>query len=447
MILIKNGTVVDPANQIHGKFDVLIDNGKIIRVGRALKAPRASVINAAQQIVAPGFIDMHVHLREPGREDVETVQSGTAAAAAGGFTAVMAMPNTQPVNDDATVTRFILDRARESGVVTVLPCGAITAGSQGEVLSEIGEMVKAGAVAISDDGRPVMNAQVMRRALEYSKIFDIPVVDHCEDQALAAAGVMNEGYHSTRLGLRGMSSAAEEVPVARDVILAKVTGARVHIAHVSTRGAIQSIREAKRNGISITAEATPHHFTLTDEAVSHYDTHTKMNPPLRSADDVAAVIEGLADGTIDCIASDHAPHTLEDKMLEYDQAPFGIIGLETAVSLALDRLVRSGCLSIVRLVELMSLAPARLLKLPSKGALSPGYDADITILDVRRTVKVDVRRFRSKGRNTPFNGWELRGAPVMTIVQGKVVWAAEAHDAGGLAGDGLPMVVDDSNMK
>lgn len=424
MILIKNGAMVDPANHRNGKFDVLIDRGKIVKVGRALKAPRAQVIDAARYVVAPGFIDMHVHLREPGREDAETVQTGTEAAAAGGFTAVMAMPNTTPVNDNATVTRFILDRARESGVVSVFPCGAITAGSRGEVLAEIGEMVRAGAVAISDDGRCVMNAQVMRRAMEYSKLFDIPVVDHCEDHNLAAGGVMNEGYHSTILGLRGMSSAAEEVPVARNVVLSKLTGARVHIAHISTRGAVQLVREAKQQGLPVTAEVTPHHFTLTEEAVSGYDTHTKMNPPLRAAVDVDAVLEGLADGTIDCIASDHAPHTIEDKMLEYDRAPFGVVGLESAVSLALDRLVHAGRITLTRLVELMSVAPARILKREGKGALTPGYDADITILDPNRKVKIDANRFRSKSRNTPFHGWELRGAPVMTLVQGKVVWTA-----------------------
>ena len=425
MILIRNGTVVDPANGRHGRFDVLLDGGKVAEVAPSIQAPAAEVIEAAGRVVAPGFIDMHVHLREPGREEAETIETGTRAAAAGGFTAVMAMPNTTPVNDNGAVTRFILDRAREAAAVTVYPCGAITAGSRGEVLAEIGEMLAAGAVAISDDGRPVMNAQVMRRALEYSKLFDIPVVDHCQDLNLSAGGVMNEGYQSTVLGLRGLSAAAEEVMVSRNVILARLTGARVHIAHLSTRGAVEWVRLAKRQGLPVTAEATPHHFTLTDAAVAGYDTHAKMNPPLRTPEDVEALIEGLADGTIDCIATDHAPHTAEDKMLEFDQAPFGVIGLETAVSLALDRLVHQGRVSLPRLVELMSAAPARILKLRGKGALTPGYDADVTVLDPERVVTVDAARSKSKSHNTPFHGWTLRGAPVMTLVAGRVAWARE----------------------
>lgn len=421
-LLIVGGTLVDPANGISSKLDILIEDGKIARVGRGLRS-KGKKIDARGLIVAPGFIDMHVHLREPGREDAETIESGAAAAAAGGFTSIVCMPNTEPINDSAAVTRFIIDRARQSASVNVYPCGAISRGAKGEALAEIGDMVRAGAVAISDDGRPVMSAQLMRRAMEYSKIFDLTVIDHCEDQGLSAGGSMHEGFYSTMLGLRGMAAAAEELHVARDALLAAMTGARVHIAHISTALSVEIVRQAKKRGVKITAEATPHHFTLNDSAAQGYDPNTKVNPPLRPEPDRLAIIAGLADGTIDAIASDHAPHTVEDKMLEFESAPFGIVGLETAVSLALDRLVRPGHIGIERLVELMSVNPARILRL-NKGHLSPGSDADITILDLKREVTVDPNRFRSRSRNTPFAGWKLKGAPVMTIVGGRVVWQA-----------------------
>ncbi len=421
-LLIAGGTLVDPASGINSKLDILIEDGKIVRVGRGLRS-KGKKIDARGLVVAPGFIDMHVHLREPGREDAETIESGAAAAAAGGFTSIVCMPNTEPANDSAAVTRFIIDRARESAPVNVYPCGAISRGAKGEALAEIGDMVRAGAVAISDDGSPVMSAQLMRRAMEYSKIFDIPVIDHCEDQGLSAGGSMHEGFYSTALGLRGIAAAAEELHVARDALLAAMTGARVHVAHISTALSVEIVRQAKKGGVKITAEATPHHFTLNDSAVQGYNTNTKINPPLRPEPDRLAIIAGLADGTIDAVASDHAPHTVEDKMLEFDFAPFGIIGLETAVGLALDRLVRPGYIGIERLVELMSANPARILRL-NKGRLSPGSDADVTILDLKREVTVDPSKFKSKSRNTPFGGWKLKGAPVMTIVGGRVVWQA-----------------------
>lgn len=424
-LLIKNGTVVDPENKLHDKLDLLVENGEIAKVAKNIKAPEAKEIDAAGLIVAPGFIDMHVHLREPGREDTETIESGSWAAAAGGFTSVVCMPNTSPVNDNAAVTKFILDRAREKAVVNVFAAGAITRGSEGESLAEIGEMVAAGVLAITDDGKPVMNAQVMRRAMEYCRIFEIPIIDHCEDKFLSAKGAMNEGYHSTVLGLRGISNTAEEVHVARDIILAELTGVNVHIAHLSTKGSVALVGEAKNRGIGITAEATPHHFALTDAAVRGYDTNTKMNPPLRSEEDSNAIIQGLADGTIDAIASDHAPHSVEEKMLEYDKAPFGIVGLETAVHLAIDKLVNSGHIKIEHLVKLMSTNPARIIKLNKKGSLSIGSDADITILDLGKKITVDVSTFHSKSRNSPFHGWNLSGAAVMTIVKGKVVWRAD----------------------
>lgn len=420
-LLIRNGNVIDPSQNVEQPADLLVRDGKVEKIGKDLTVKDAEVLDARGLIVAPGFIDLHVHFREPGFEYKETIESGARAAVAGGFTSVCCMPNTNPVNDNSSVTSFILERGAAAGLARVYAIGAITQGSQGEKLAEIGEMKAAGIVAISDDGRAVADANLMRRAMEYASDFDIPVVDHCED-CCAKGGVMHEGEYSAVLGLKGMPGAAEDLQVSRDITLAEVTGARVHIAHISTARSVALVREAKRRGLKVTCEVTPHHFTLTDAEVSlrQYDTSTKMAPPLRSQTDLDAVLEGLSDGTIDAIATDHAPHHANEKMLEFDRAPFGIIGLETAVSLALDRLVSRGIISIARLVELFSTNPARIFKLPG-GSLKAGAVADITILDPERTVKIDVSRSASKSRNSPFDGWELKGAPAVTIVGGRVL--------------------------
>jgi dihydroorotase len=422
-LLLKGARLIDPVQDIDDTLDVLLAEGVVGAIGAKLAGRGAQVVDAAGLLVCPGFIDIHAHLREPGREDKETIATGARAAAAGGFTAVCAMPNTEPVNDQAGITRSILDRARAGAIVRVYPIGAITRGSQGEEIAEYGDLREAGCVAVSDDGRPVASARVMRRALEYAKAFGLTVIDHCEDPALSEKASMNEGPVSTLLGLRGAPWVSEAVMVERDVLLAELTGGRIHIAHISTAAAVDSVRRGKARGVRVTAEATPHHLLLDDRAVkdSEYDTSTKMNPPLRSEADRLAVLEGLRDGTIDCIATDHAPHTLDDKRVEYDEAAFGIVGLETAVSLCLDRLVAAGQLPLRRLVEVLSANPARVLGLPG-GTLAVGSPADVTILDLRRKTTVDPAGFESKGRNTPFAGWTLKGVPAMTIVGGKVVW-------------------------
>jgi dihydroorotase len=422
-LLLKGGRVVDPEQRLDAARDVLIEDGVVARVGTKLSARGAEVVSVKGRIVCPGFIDLHVHLREPGREDKETIATGTRAAAAGGFTAVCAMPNTDPVNDNSGITRFIVDRARREASVRVYPIGAITRGSRGEELAEYGDLKEAGCVAVSDDGRPVASARVMRRALEYARAFDLPVIDHCEEPALSERAVMNEGPVATLLGLRGAPAAAEAIVVERDVQLAELTAGRLHVAHLSTTASAAAVRRAKARGVRVTAEATPHHLLLTDQVVkdSDYDASTKMNPPLRSEADRQAVVDALRDGTIDAIATDHAPHTVDDKKVEYEQAAFGIVGLETAVSLCLDRLVGPGLLSLPQLVARLSPGPARALGLPG-GTLAPGSPADVTILDLDRRRKVDPARFESKGRNTPFAGWTLKGAAVMTIVAGRVVW-------------------------
>jgi dihydroorotase len=424
-LLVKGGRVVDPSRDRDEPADVLILDGRIAEVGKRVAARGAEVLDADGLVVCPGFIDLHVHLREPGREDKETIASGTRAAAAGGFTAVCAMPNTDPVNDTAGITRAILEKARADGAVRVYPIGAITRGSKGEELAEYGDLREAGCVAVSDDGRPVASARMMRRALEYASAFDLTVIDHCEDPTLSQGASMNEGPVSTLLGLRGAPAASEAIVVERDVMLAELTGGRVHIAHLSAARSVDAVRRGKARGVRVTAEATPHHLLLTDEAVreSAYDTATKMNPPLRAEEDRLAVIEGLRDGTIDCIATDHAPHTVDDKKVEYDQAAFGIVGLETAVSLCLDRLVRPGLLTLPQLVRLLSTGPAGVLALPG-GTLDAGAPGDLTLLDLDRRVTVDPARFQSKGRNTPFGGFSLRGAPAATIVGGRVAWKA-----------------------
>jgi dihydroorotase len=422
-LILRQGRVVDPSQKLNKVLDIGIDEGRVAEIAPRIRKKGRKEIDARGLTVLPGFIDMHVHLREPGREDAETIESGTNAAARGGFTAVACMPNTQPVNDSEAVTSFILERAREVSKVAVYPVGAITKGSQGKTLAEIGEMYRAGIVAISDDGHSVQDGQVMRRAMEYSCLFNLPVIDHCEDKELAAGGVMNEGYYSTLLGLRGINPAAEEVQVVRDTILARQTGARVHIAHLSTKRSLDAVLRAKKeDNSSITCEVTPHHLLLTDALVTSYDTNTKMNPPLRSQEDVDALVKGIASGGIDVIATDHAPHNINDKMLEFDRAPFGIVGLETAVSLIYDRFVRTGILTLERLAQLFSLNPARILKL-ERGTLAKGAWADITVLDSELNVEVHSDEFCSRSRNTPFEGWKLRGGPVMTVVKGRVVWS------------------------
>ncbi len=419
-ILIKGGQVIDPG-RVNGPADVLIENGKIAAVGPKLKAPAgAKTIDAAGKVVMPGFIDLHVHFREPGFEYKETIQSGTAAAAAGGFTSVCCMPNTNPVNDNQSITEFILEKARASGNANLFPIGAITKGSEGKELAEIGDLRRAGCVAISDDGLPVMNSLVMRRAMEYAIAFDVPVVDHCEDLHLSEGGCMNEGLVSTQLGLPGVPAAAEDVMVARNLALAELTGARLHLAHLSTAGSVRMVRDAKTRGIRVTAEACPHHFMLTEEACCGYNTHAKMNPPLRTGADVQAIKDGLRDGTIDVIATDHAPHAAQEKQQEFAAAPNGIVGLETAWPLTLT-LVEEGVLTLEAAVAKLTTEPARAFSL-QKGTLAPGADADVAIADLHEGWEVDPARFRSKSRNTPFAGWKVKGRITTTIVGGRVVY-------------------------
>ncbi len=421
-LVIREARVVDPSQGLDRISDILIEDGKIGAIGGSLPREGAEVLEARGQVAVPGFVDMHVHLREPGFEYKETIASGTAAAAAGGFTAVASMANTHPVNDCASVTEYILKKAAAAGKARVHPVGATTKAMEGRELAEIGEMVAAGAVAVSDDGRPVSDPNVMRRAMEYAKMFGIAVIEHCETLELHPGGVMNEGYWSTALGLRGIPRASEEIAVARNIRLAELTGARFHVAHLSTAGALHSVREAKARGLSVTCEVTPHHLLLTDERVSGYDTQAKMKPPLTTEEDRQALLEGLRDGGIDAIATDHAPHHQDEKDDDFDSAPFGIVGLETAVSLCLDRLVGPGIITLSRMVELLSSGPARILKVEG-GTLAPGSRADVTLLDLERPFRVEPQSFLSKGKSTPFTGWELRGRAVRTIVGGVTVWS------------------------
>jgi len=422
-LLLKGGRVVDPAQGLDGAFDLMIGEDAIEEIGPRLSARGAQVLDLKGLVICPGFIDLHTHLREPGREDKETIATGTRAAAAGGYTAVCAMPNTEPVNDHAGITRSILEKARAEGSVRVWPIGAITRGQRGEELAEYGDLQEAGCVAISDDGKPVVSARMLRRALEYAKAFGLPLIDHCEEPTLAEKTSMNEGPVSAILGLRGVPAAGEAIVVERDVLLAELVGGRLHIAHVSTAAALDAVRRGKKRGVAVSAEVTPHHLFLNDELVrtSEYDTNTKMNPPLRSEEDRQAMLAGLLDGTIDCIATDHAPHTVDDKKVEYDQAANGIVGLETAVALCLDRLVGAGQLGLPQLVALLSTNPARVLGLPG-GTLAPGSPADVTVLDLGKKRQVDPKHFESRSRNTPFAGWMLKGWPAMTIVAGRVAW-------------------------
>jgi dihydroorotase len=424
-IVIRNGRVIDPASGTDRVADVLIVDGRIAGVAPNLSSPKAEVMDATGMIVAPGFIDMHVHLREPGFEHAETIESGSRAAAAGGFTSVCAMPNTKPVNDSATVTSYIVERARRKAVVNVFPIGAVTKGSLGEELAAIGAMKAAGAVAISDDGLPVMNARVMRRAMEFARSYDLPVIEHCEDLNLSAGGDMNEGASSVRWGLRGIPAAAEDVMVARDLLLAQLTGARYHVAHISTRNAAAMVDAAKRHGLPVTCEATPHHFALSDAKMVPYDSNYKMKPPLRSDCDRGAVAEAIAAGTVTAIATDHAPHPGSEKMQEFERCPFGIIGLETAIALALEELVRPGKITLGRMVELFTTGPESVMRL-GRGTLTPGAPGDVTVFSTDLEWTYDVNQSYSRSRNSPFDGRTFRGGPVATVVNGEFVWRRDA---------------------
>jgi len=425
-LVLRNGRVIDPASGLDAVVDVLIENGIVVEINANIeigsdRLKQLEQIDASGKWVVPGLIDMHVHLREPGEEYKETIASGTLAAAAGGFTSVACMPNTHPVNDCAAVTQYILEKARDEGSCRVFPVGAISMGIEGKNLTEYGELRSAGVVAVSDDGRPVMNSMLMRRALEYAKTFDLLVVSHCEDLDIGGAGLMNEGPVSTRLGLRGIPRAAEEIMVARDILLAELTRSRLHLAHISTAGSVSLIREAKSRGIAVSAETAPHYLTLTDELISTFDPVYKVNPPLRSSEDVEAIKAGLADGTIDVIASDHAPHSTVEKDLEFEYAANGMIGLESTLPLIL-RIMREGVLTPLEAVAKLSCNPARILAIPF-GALRKGKAADLTLIDPEVKYTIDVNRFKSKSRNCPFDGMEAQGKAVMTLVGGRVVFS------------------------
>ena len=424
-LLLKGGRVVDPATSRDGEFDVLVEDGTISRIGKSLPAEGAPVFEIARGwIVAPGLVDMHVHLREPGQEHKETIATGVRSAVAGGFTAVASMPNTDPVNDHPGITELILKRGAAAGLARVYPIGAVSIGSRGEQLAELGAQTAAGCVAFTDDGRPVASALLMRRALEYASMLDVAIIDHCEDPSLKGDGVAHEGFHAARLGLRGIPAAAESIMVERDVSLAELTGGRFHVAHMSVRQSLRAVRDGKARGVKVTCEVAPHHFVLTDELLEspvRYDTNVKMNPPLREAADRDAMIEGIVDGSVDVIATDHAPHHADEKLVEFDRAPFGIVGLETCVPLVFDRLVHTGRITIKRAIELLSTHPARILKLPG-GSLAEGAPADITVLAPDAQVEISAAALMSKSKNTPFDGWVLKGAAAATIVGGTVVF-------------------------
>jgi len=424
-LVVKNGRVVDPAQGLDRVCDVAVEDGFIREVGSGISTTGAQEYDASGMIVAPGFIDMHVHLREPGFEHAETIETGSRAAAAGGFTSICCMPNTQPINDNATVTNYVIDRARRFAVVNVYPIGAITKNSAGEELAAIALMKQAGIVAISDDGKPVMNARMVRRAMEFARALDIPLIEHCEDLHLSAGGDMHEGLQSTRLGLRGIPRSSEDVMVARDLILAEVTGCRYHVAHISSQHSVQMVAYAKQRGLRATSEVTPHHFALADSEMPPYDSNYKMKPPLREPGDVAAVTEGLVNGAIDAIATDHAPHPGAEKMQEFERCPFGIIGLETAIGLALERLYHPGKITLTHLVRLFTEGPAGVLSL-GRGTLRVGAPADITVFNLDHEWTYDVNRSPSKSRNTPFHGHKFRGGPVATIVGGAFVWRLDS---------------------
>jgi dihydroorotase len=420
-LLIKNGRVIDPSSGQDRVEDVLLRDGNIQAVGENLTATGATVFDATGLIVAPGFIDMHVHLREPGFEHAETIESGSRAAAAGGFTTICPMPNTAPINDNATVTSYIIEKARRHAAVNVFPIGAITKNSAGEELSAIGSMRQAGAVAISDDGRPVMNARVMRRAMEFARSFGMPVINHCEDLHLSAGGDMHEGAESVRLGLRGIPGCSEDVMVARDILLAEVTGVRYHVAHISSKHSVEMVAFAKARGLAVTSEATPHHLMLADADMHPYDSNYKMKPPLRSRADVNSVVAGIVNGAIDAIATDHAPHPGSEKMQEFERCPFGILGLETAIGIALQELVHPGKISLTKMIELFTINPAHILGI-NRGTLVPGAPGDVTIFSTDRRWTYDVNKSFSKSRNSPFDGATFTGGPVATVVNGQIVW-------------------------
>jgi dihydroorotase len=438
--LLRGGRVVDPSNGVDGQFDVLIDGDRIAQVGRDLPlglADGGQVVDLPPGlVVCPGFIDMHVHLREPGQEHKETVATGVLSAVSGGFTAVACMPNTRPVNDNAGVTQLILQKAREANLARVYPIGAVSRGQKGEELADIAELREAGCVAVTDDGLPIATALLARRALEYTSMFGMPVIEHCEDQSLKGEGVAHEGPVAAALGLKGIPGAAEAITAGRDILLAEMTGGHVHIAHMSAWTTLEAVRQGKSRGVRVTAEVCPHHFTLTDDMLAApipYDTNTKMNPPLREARDRDAMLAGIADGSVDVIATDHAPHHYDEKNVEFDRAPFGIVGLETAVPICLDRLVRGGVIRLPRLVELLSLNPARILKVPG-GTLAPGTVADVTVLAPDLAVTIDRAALKSKSKNTPYDGWTFTGGVAATIVGGRVVYVG--------AGSGWPTGLD-----
>jgi len=419
-LLIKNGRLIDPAEKKDGVFDVLCSDGKIEKVGKGISpAPGDQVIDAKGWVVSPGFVDLHTHLREPGFEYKEDIKTGTESAAAGGFTTVLCMANTKPVNDNAVITEFIVRKAREVGAVHVVPVGAISKGLEGKTLAEIGQMAEAGIVAISDDGRCVMDSALMRKAMQYARGFGLLVISHAEDECLSGPGSINEGLVATELGLPGSPNAAEEIIVARDIALAELTKARLHIAHLSTRGSLELVKAAKKRGVPVTCEVTPHHFMLTDEAVRGYRTEASMRPPLRSDDDVAALRQGLKEGAIDAIATDHAPHAPFEKEIEFVKAAHGLVGLETALPLTL-KLVEDKVIKLVDVIRLLSTNPARIAGFSSRGTLKPGSEADLVLFDPSEKVTIEASRFRSKSRNTPFEGWRLKGRVKMTIVNGKV---------------------------
>ncbi len=423
-LLIKNGRVIDPASGTDETLDILIEKKKISRVATRIDDPSARMIDASRKVVTPGFIDMHVHLREPGQEHKETIKTGAAAAARGGFTSIACMANTSPPNDNAGVTEFILAQARKYAQVNVYPIAAVTKKLEGKSLTEMAELREAGAIAFSDDGFPVRTSEIMRRALEYSKTVTALIIDHCEDLDLSAGGVMNEGHISHLLGLKGIPDYSEDIIVGRDIILADKTGSPIHLAHISTRGSVNLIRKAKARGIPVTCEATPHHLFLDDTSLESYSTNLKVNPPIRSREVREALLQAVQDQTIDVLATDHAPHSPDEKDVEFDQAPFGINGLETAVPLFLDKLVNKEVISLLRFVEMISTNPSRILGLNNKGRICAGSDADLTILNLRKKITVDVNSFLSKSRNNPFHGMVLKGIPEMTIVGGEIVYAA-----------------------
>lgn len=430
-LLLRGGRVIDPSQGLDERVDLLLVDGRVARWGRTLPAPEsAETLDLAPEcVVSPGFVDLHAHLREPGGEHRETIASGARAAAAGGFTSVCAMPNTDPPIDDPAAVGFVRAEGVRAGAARVYPVAAATVGCRGEQMTEIGELVQAGAVAVTDDGRPIASSKIMRRLLEYTQAFGIPVLSHAEELALSGNGVMNEGLVSTTLGLQGIPNAAEDVMVARDVLLAELTGGHVHICHVSTRGAVNLIRGAKARGVNVTAEVTPHHLTLTDEAVQGYRTEFKVNPPLRSRADVEAVRAALVEGVIDCIATDHAPHHYEEKEREFDDAPFGVVGLETALGVTLKALVEPGLLDLAGLVDRLACRPARIVPLPEgTGTLAPGAPADLTVFDPTRRLRVRPDAFYSRSRNTPFHGWELPGVVLLTIVGGRIVHRVQTRE-------------------